>query len=351
MLKTKQLLIFLLLGMMSACLGQSVSPECTAPQTSTTNGSKDFTLSKNGGQFTDGPWTFSVEAGVLNADAQLRIEDKSGSNLSVNVPHQLTTEGGQTISVVNNHPPSTVITPIRIVALAPIEYVGIKRIVATLNTVNFPAHDVTVMQSSTRQAEPDFSQVPTATAKSFIITPVAQNLAVQDSGWLYVLKHDLEGRQQCLQDAVEEIAKEIGDKVGKYVDDPCQACQSVAAVVVDFNKCQDLVNNLGATLCETFLAESAKESWTSTILNSGCKGATWLGSWVVSYGIELYTGADPVVAICNNADNLKKFLDQYKIRADCMCDLFIRDPRCKDTSENEECKNIWSSVVGVSTKK
>ncbi len=351
MRKAKQLLSFLLLGAMSACLGQSTPTECLAPQNSVvTQASQDFVLSKNGGQYTYGPWTFSVEAGVIKADAQLSVEDKTGSNLGIKIPHQLLTQNGQTITVVNHHAPSDLIAPIRIVARVPIKYLGSKRIVATLNTAILPAHDVTVMQSATSQAVPDFSKVPTSAAKSFAVEPT-QNLAVQDSGWLYVLKHDLEGRQQCLEGAVEEIAKEIGDKVGEYVDDPCRACQSVAEVVVDVNKCQDLVKNLGPTLCETFLAESAKESWTSTILNSACKGGTWLGSWVVSYGIELYTGEDPAVSICNNAENLKQFLEQYKIRADCMCDLFIRDPRCKDTSENKECQNIWSSVVNASGQK
>ncbi len=351
MLKMKKVLMLLWLAMLSACLGQSASPDCSVPQNSAaTKASQDFILSKTGGQLTYGPWTFSVAAGVLKEDAQIRVEDKTGSNLGVTIPHNFTTSGGQTITVVDHHPPSGMITPIRIVALAPIEYVGPGRIIATLNTTGLPAHDLTVMQSAGQQAVPDFSKIPEASSKSYIITP-AQNLSVQDSGWIYVLQHDLEGKQECLEKQVNEIAEKIGDAVGVYVDDPCKACQAVAEVVVDFNKCQDLVNNLGPTLCETFLSESAKESWTSTIINSACKGGTWLGSWVISYGIELYTGEDPAVSICNNADNLKKFLDQYKIRADCMCDLFIRDPRCKDTSENQDCKNIWNSVVNANSKK
>jgi hypothetical protein len=347
MLQAKQLCVLLLFSMTLACLGQSASPECSAPVPQTlvaTQMSQDFILKKMGGQFIYGPWTFSVDAGVLKEDAHLRVEDKTGFNLGVKIPHHLKTEGGQIISVVYSHPASRVINPIRIIGLKPIQYASKKRIIATLNTTDLPVYDLTVMRSTTSQAEPDFSKIPTATTKSFVVEPGVQNLAIQDSGWLYVLKHDLEGGQQCLEEAVGEIAKNIGDKVAAYVNDPCKACQAVAELVVDFNKCQDLVNNLGPILCETFLSESDKESWTSTIINSGCKGATWLASWVVSYGIESYTSEDPAVSICNNAENLNKFLEQYKIRADCMCDLFIRDPRCKDVSKNKGCENIWNSV-------
>jgi len=330
---------FVLMGLILqiGCIGQSKVPECKTSLQNITLSSQDFVLKKEGGSFQFGPWTFNAEPGVLKNDAHLRVEDKAGSDIGVKIPHQLVSEGGISVQVVVHHPPSQAITPIYVQALNQIEYTGTQRITVTLNTADLPVHDLTVMKDATRQAEPDFTKIPSPMQKTFIVNP-------EGSGWFYTLAHETENQNQCLKASLDEYAKQLGDQITSYVDDPCAACQSITNIIADSARCRDLVNNLGVTLCDAFTAESAKESWTWSALQYGCKGASWVGGWASAYIIEKYSGIDPVEAICSNTDVLKAFLEQYKIRADCMCDLFLRDPKCKDTSMDMECQNIWKAI-------
>lgn len=321
------------------CLGRSASVTCERPVQEVTNDKNEFILPKEGGSFVFQDWTFSVAAGVLKSDAYLQVEDRAGSDLGVKLPHVFETQSGVNISVVNHHPPSSIITPIYVSALKPIEYINdAGRILATLNSGALPAHDLTVMNDANQLAQPDFSKIPTNISKSYVVSP-------SGSGWFYVLANSYENTDQCLDNTVAEIAAQIGDTIGQYVEDPCAACRTITDVVGNLSQCRDLVANLNTILCDAFTAEREKDSWTWSTLNYGCQGSAWLGSWVVGYAAELVSGSSATDAICANADSFKAFLENYNLHADCMCGLFLRDPRCAvPESESAKCTTILESI-------
>ncbi|MDA0712511.1 MAG: hypothetical protein O2897_00790 [bacterium] len=335
-----RIIILFIFGLLQiGCLGRSSAVTCERPIQEVTNAKKEFILRKEGGSFVFQDWTFSVAAGVLKFDAYLQVEDRAGSDLGVKLPHVFETQSGVNISVVNHHPPSSIITPIYVSALKPIEYINdTGRIIATLNSGGLPAHSLTVMNNANQLAEPDFSKVPTSINKSYTVSPIG-------SGWFYVLANSYENTDQCLDNTINEIAAQIGDTIGQYVDDPCAACRTITDVVGNLSQCRDLVANLDSILCDAFTAEREKDSWTWSTLNYGCQGATWLGSWVVDYAAELVSGSSATDAICDNADSFKAFLESYNLHADCMCDLFLRDPRCTlPESDAAKCTTILESI-------
>lgn len=319
-----RLLAFIALLSILSCLGRTGPEGCStfSPPVPPVS-SESFNLSAKGDSHSCGDWTISVEPDVLLFDAKLTCENRQGSKLGYWNAHEQ-------------------IAPIRLVARLPIQYVANKRIRATLRHDTVAVHAQTVMQSQMLFAEPDFSQAPTARQKSFWVAP--QLDASPDSNWLYTLADDNEQNKQCLAQSLAELAKILGDKVGIFVDDPCKACQSITSALAQVEDCKTLVNNLSTTMCDAFLAEAAKESWSSTILNYGCKGATWLGLWVANYKIE----AGVTDNICANTSiaEFEKFVQQYKTESSCMCGLFIRDPRCK-AAPDAQCEQIWNDVIGA----
>ncbi len=151
-----------------------------------------------------------------------------------------------------------------------------------------------------------------------VLTP-GGGATASDNGWLSLLGANIENDQNCTAAQLKEIAintgANIGDALGSVVDDPCRTCKIVAEAVADYEVCVTFIQELPSILCAAG----------KTLPASFCAGASWLDSWTKYYLGSL--GAN----ICNQKSALNKFINSFKVQADCMCDLYI--PQCKAMNE------------------
>jgi hypothetical protein len=351
-MKIKQMVLWMALAALnlSSCIGSSALDEdCPSDEENlTTTSSTDFILDAKGDSFVHGPWTFSTKPGENKSNAVLRVYDAPNANLGVNVDQQYTTQtSGQTITLGIPHYASRIIPPLRVVAREPFD--GVVR--ATLNTgaSEIPAQELVVMQKKNQLATPDFTIVPSQTTKSFVVTPRLDSLGGADSGWLYVIAHQKELVSGCVEKNITNLERRlgeaIGDKLTRFADDPCRACQTVAGALTDLTQCKEYLSNLGPDLCSGALAAAGIEGWKATITNGFCTGASYLGSWATSFISNFVSVPNPVDYVCGNTELLNRFLAKYKINADCMCELYVRSPTCEKREPLAECKSIWADMI------
>lgn len=353
---------FLLLAfipLILSCFGRGTD-ECFAPPSPTCKTMQNVVLPASGGTVNLGVWSLSVEKGVLKEDAQLAVSDCPDANLGVMVERQFQAESsGSVHSLTINHPPSDIITPLKVEAIQPIQYLSSERIKAQVNTsgTGLVANELVIMKNNRDFLTPDFTQTGTASTATFVIEPpLVQSLASSDDEWIYTLSDELREPPKCITAAIEDfktkLANALGDKINEFGVDPCQLCEDVADTISTVEKCREFVSSVGSRLCEGAISVAELKGWKASVANAFCDGSSFIGGWA-TYFLSFVTSASDVPGyLCNvqNKDKLDEFLAQYKLRTDCLCSEYVKLPQCPDRTSPEKCQEIWSETVEDSKK-
>ncbi|MBN4077319.1 hypothetical protein JYT19_00240 [Sulfobacillus acidophilus] len=343
--------LFSMLLLSSCWLVQSEA--CPVEESSDCEEGQVYSFGPSGNSYNVGMWSFSAEPNTLTNEVKVSISSCPKANLAVPVDYRFQSQtSGQIYSGTVAYPKSSLVTPLKVTLLNNLQYVSSKKITACLHkgSSNINANDYVVMKSKTELLTSDFNTAPTSNKACYRLDLAASSSpSIGSSGWLYTLANELQESLDCVENSIKAIKGEISEKIGEtlqeYVEDPCKACQVVSEAILDYEKCTELVGNLAPKLCEAGIATANLEGYSASIASAFCSGASWLGGWGTYLSAKLLSGKSASAKICENKELIAEFLAQYKVGADCMCQMFIKSPKCAQTTVNPECKDLWVNAV------